>query len=150
MVTMIILSIAAAVLSSSQNLRAYFNQFSEDSSQRAILAKIFTNYDGSQFIIFKIRTAVGIEIEIYEKTINASNPSSSLQRLKQRFVLLDDKDAYLMIEGNSVSLALTDIDKNGVLDIVAPTVDSYGSSRLNVFKYDSTSQQFFQTVATDY
>lgn len=117
---------------------------------RTLLAKIFTTYDGKQFVIFKLRTDTGIEIEIYEKTTNPENSSSSLQQLKQRFILTDDKDAYLMVEGNSVSLALSDVDKNGVIDIVAPTVDQYGSSRLNVFKYDDNLKQFFQSVATDY
>lgn len=147
---MVVLAITAAIFSSSQKIRAYFSPSSEEMGNRTLLAKIFTTYDGKQFVIFKLRTDTGIEIEIYEKITSPENPSSSLQQLKQRFILTDDKDAYLMIEGNSVSLALSDVDKNGVIDIVAPTVDQYGSSRLNVFKYDDNLKQFSQGVATDY
>lgn len=141
---MAIVAIIFAVISSSQGVREYLSRFSENSRSRTILAKIFTNYNSSQFVIFKIRTESGVDIEIYEK-----DPTTFAEKLKQKFSFIDDKDAFLMVDGNSVSLALSDVDKNGVMDIVAPTVDQYGLSRLNVFKYDQDLNQFSQTVATE-
>lgn len=141
---MAIVAIIFAVISSSQGVRAYLAELSEGSKSRTILAKIFTNYNSNQFVIFKIRTESGVDIEIYEK-----DSVTFTEKLKQKFSFVDDKDAFLMVDGNSVSLALSDVDKNGSLDIVAPTVDQYGLSRLNVFKYDEELNQFTQTVATE-
>lgn len=92
-------------------------------------------------MIFKIRTDEGIDVEIYEK-----DPTTYFQKLKQKFSFPDDKDAFLMVDGNSISLALSDVDQNGMMDIVVPTVDQYGLSRLNVFKYNSDLKQFSQSI----
>lgn len=141
---MAVVAIVFAILSSSQTVRNYFSSASEDSGQRSILAKIFTSYDDINYVIFKIRTHEGIEIEIYEK-----DPTTYFQKLKQKFSFPDDKDAFLMVDGNSISLALSDVDQNGMMDIVMPTVDQYGLSRLNVFKYNSDLKQFSQSVDSE-
>ena len=139
---MTVVAIIIAVLSSSQTVRNYFSPNSNGTTQRQILAKIFSTYDEINFVIFKIRTEEGIEIEIYEK-----DPETFFQKLKQKFSFPNDKDAFLLVDGNSISLALSDVDQNGIKDIVMPTVDQYGLSRLNVFKYDSDLKQFTQSVA---
>ncbi|MBC7456753.1 MAG: hypothetical protein H7235_00640 [Bdellovibrionaceae bacterium] len=142
--SMAVVAIVFAILSSSQTVRNYFTAASEDSGQRLILAKIFTSYDDINYVIFKIRTHDGIEIEIYEK-----DPVTYFQKLKQKFSFPDDKDAFLMVDGNSISLALSDVDQNAMMDIVMPTVDQYGLSRLNVFKYNSELKQFSQSVDSE-
>jgi hypothetical protein len=138
---MAVVAIVFAVLSSSQTVRNYFSSSLSSTAQRSILAKIFTSYDDVNYVIFKIRTDEGIDIEIYEK-----DPTTFFQKLKQKFSFPDDKDAFLMVDGNSISLALSDVDQNGMMDIVMPTVDQYGLSRLNVFKYNSELKQFSQSV----
>lgn len=138
---MTVVAIIIAVLSSSQTVRNYFSPASNGTTQRQILAKVFSTYDEINFVIFKIRTGEGIDIEIYEK-----DPETFFQKLKQKFSFPGDKDAFLLVDGNSISLALSDVDQNGIMDIVMPTVDQYGLSRLNVFKYDSDLKQFSQTV----
>lgn len=140
-VAMTVVAIIIAVLSSSQTVRNYFSPSANSTTQRQILAKIFSTYDEINFVIFKIRTDQGIDIEIYEK-----DPATFFQKLKQKFSFPDDNDAYLMVDGNSISLALSDVDQNGIMDIVMPTVDQYGLSRLNVFKYNSDLKQFSQSV----
>lgn len=140
MVGMALIALIAAILSSSNTVRNYFAP-TENTEKRSILAKIFTSYDDINYVIFKIRTDTGITIEIYEK-----DPVTYFQKLKQKFSFPDDKDAFLMVDGNSISLALSDVDQNGLLDIVMPTVDQYGLSRLNVFKYNSDLKQFSQSV----
>lgn len=138
---MAVVAIIVAVLSSTQTVRNYFSPASTGTTQRSILAKIFTSYDDINYVIFKIRTDEGIEVEIYEK-----DPTTYFQKLKQKFSFPDDKDAFLMVDGNSISLALSDVDQNGTMDIVVPTVDQYGLSRLNVFKYNTDLKQFSQSI----
>ena len=65
-----------------------------------------------------------------------------MQKLKQKFSFLDDTEAFLMMNENSENLALIDYDKDGFQDIVMPTVDKNGNSRLNIFKYNAELQQF--------
>jgi hypothetical protein len=143
MIIMALVAIVVAILSSSNTVRNYFAP-APGTEKRSILAKIFTSYDDINYVIFKIRTEAGITIEIYEK-----DPVTYFQKLKQKFSFPDDKDAFLMVDGNSVSLALSDVDQNGIMDIVMPTVDQYGLSRLNVFKYDSELKQFSQSVDSE-
>lgn len=140
-VAMAVVAILFAILTSSQSVRNYFSSTGSGTEQRLILAKLFTSYDEVNYVIFKIRTDDGVEMEIYEK-----DTTTFFQKLKQKFSFPDDKDAFLMVDGNSISLALSDVDQNGIMDIVMPTVDQYGLSRLNVFKYDSELKQFSQSI----
>jgi hypothetical protein len=133
----ILLAVAAiifAVLSTQSKVRELFN--SEKIQTREILAKIFTEFSNQKFVIFKIKTESGIDIEIFEKDIQ-NNP-----HLKQKFSLTDDSEAFLMINGNSVNLGLNDVDHDGIVEIIAPTVDHAGNSRLNIFKYNAELSQF--------
>ena len=137
---MAIVAIIVAILSSNNTVRNYFAPV-EGSGRRSILAKLFTTFDETHYVIFKIRSENGIDIEIYEK-----DGSTYFQKLKQKFSFPEDKDAFLMVDGNSISLALSDVNQDGVMDIVMPTVDQFGLSRLNVFKYNSDLKQFSQSV----
>lgn len=123
-----------AILSSNSKIRSALS--TNQIQTRQILAKVFAEFAEKKFVIFKIKTESGIDIEIFEK--DADNN----QHLKQKFSLTDDTEAFLMINNNSVNLGLNDVDHDGVLDIVAPTVDHSGNSRLNVFKYNNDLNQF--------
>lgn len=139
---MFVTAIFFAVMSSSQIARRYLNI--ENGEKRFILAKIFTQINEKKYVIFKIRTDEGVLVEIYEK-----DNQTYFQKLKQKFIFPGDKNAFLMINENSVMLALSDIDKNGINEIIIPTVDQYGISRLNIFKYDQDLNQFSQSVASE-
>jgi len=136
-----VLCFGFAVLSSVSSIR---NLFLTDSADRKILSKIFTEYGEHQYTILKIKTATAIELEIYEK-----DSLTSQQLLKQKFNLNDDSEAYLMINTSALNLSLVDINKDGFLDIVAPTVDKYGNSRLNIFVYNSDIDQFTPSSASE-
>lgn len=123
-----------AALSGQPKIRQLLS--SDHVQTRQILAKIFAEFSNQKFVILKIKTESGIDIEIFEK--DAENN----QHLKQKFLLTDDTEAFLMINNESVNLGLNDIDHDGVLDIIAPTVDHNGNSRLNIFKYNSELNQF--------
>ncbi|MFN3696057.1 MAG: hypothetical protein ACK4VO_01345 [Pseudobdellovibrio sp.] len=130
-----------AILSSTNSIR---NLFASASSDRKIISKIFTEYGDNQFTILKIKTATGIEIEVYEKLVN-----NHQQSLKQKFELNDDSEAYLMVNSSALNLGLIDINKDGFADIVSPTVDKFGNSRLNVFVYNSDINQFTPSAPDD-
>ncbi len=130
----LVISLIFAVGSSMTSVRRIFDSNTEE---RKILAKVFTEYNGKAFVIFKIKTNAGVEIEIYEKDLATNN-----QQFKQRFPLSDDVEAYLMVNNNSMNLGLVDVNNDGQMDVIAPTVDKNGNSRLNVFQFNSDLNSF--------
>lgn len=136
--TLLVMAIGLAAASSMTSLRQVFLPTTES---RKILAKSFTEYLGKSYVIFKIKTNFGIDLEIYEK-----DPTTQQQSFKQRFSFNNDAEAFLMINNNAINLGLVDINQDGRLDIIAPTVDKNGASRLNVFQYDSDLLQFVPFV----
>jgi hypothetical protein len=134
LVTALVISLIFAIGSSMTSVRKIFTP---NSQERKILAKALADYNQKVFVIFKIRTQSGIEIEIYEKDF-----ASGTQNFKQRFPLSDDSEAYLMVNSNSMNLGLVDVNNDGQMDIVAPTVDKNGNSRLNVFEFNNDLNSF--------
>ena len=134
----LVISLVFAVGSSMGSVRRMFNSNTEE---RKILAKAFAEYNGKAFVVFKIKTNVGIELEIYEKDLANNN-----QHFRQRFPLNDDVEAYLMVNDNSMNLGLIDVNNDGQMDIIAPTVDKNGNSRLNVFQFNSDLNSFVPYV----
>jgi hypothetical protein len=128
------IAIATAILSTRSQFRELVS--SNQKQSREILAKIFTEFSGQSYVILKIKTETGIDIEIFLKDENNS------QKLKQKFSLKEDTEAFLMVNNNSLNLGLNDVDQDGVLDIIAPTVDRNGNSRLNIFKFNADLNQF--------
>lgn len=106
---------------------------------RTVLAKL-TGYFSSeqlQFLILKVKNSSGLQIEIFE-----IDPKTSTQVFKQKFDLSEDSDAYVTLDKNSINLALQDVDHDGNLDIVAPSVDRNGNLRLNTFRFNSELKMF--------
>lgn len=123
-----------AVVSSNAKVRS---AFAPQNEQRKILAKVFTEFNNQVYIVFKVQTERGIDLEIFEKDI-----STQSQKFKQKFSLEAESEAFLMINSNSVNLAMIDVNKDNSLDIISPTVDKLGNSRLNVIEYNSELNQF--------
>lgn len=138
LISALVVALVFAIGSSMTSVRRIFTPSTEE---RKILAKAFAQYQQKSFVIFKIKTNSGIEIEIYAK-----DPVSNNQVFKQRFPLNDDAEAYLMVNSNSMNLGLVDINADGQMDIVAPTADKNGNSRLNVFQYNSDLDSFVPYV----
>lgn len=136
-----VIALVSAILSARPEIRALVHTNSVQT--REVRGKIFTEFEQKKFVILKIKTESGIEIEIYEKD------GDNNQHLKQKFSLIDDSEAFLMINNNSVNLGLNDIDRDGIPDIIAPTVDQSGNSRLNIFKFDSELNQFIPLQPTE-
>lgn len=134
----LVISLVFAVGSSMTSVRRIFSPSTEE---RKILAKAFAQYQEKMFVIFKIKTSSGIELEIYLKDLETNN-----QVFKQRFPLNDDAEAYLMVNSNAMNLGLVDVNSDGQMDIIAPTVDKNGNSRLNVFQYNLELNSFIPYV----
>src|SRR4051812_3263485 len=114
MITLLIAALITAVLSTLpkiQNMTRSF--FTKDS--RVVLAKInaFFGTDQTEYLILKIKDSYGLEIEIYE-----IKSATSQQIFQQKFDLTEDSDAYITLDKNTTNLALSDVDKDGHLDIL--------------------------------
>src|SRR3990167_2916770 len=115
-------------------LQGYFTN-----PNRQVLAKItgYFSSDQNHFLIIKIQDSAGLQIEIYEL-----NSQSGAQTFKQKFELIEDADSYVTLDRNSTNLALQDVDQDGNLDIIAPSVDRNGNLRLNTFRFDAELKLF--------
>ncbi len=110
-----------------------------NTQHRVVLAKIsgYFSAEQNQFLILKVKDATGLQIEIYDQSTQASS-----QVFKQKFDLSEDSDSYVTLDKNSTNLALQDVDQDGNLDIVAPSVDRNGNLRLNTFRFNSENKLF--------
>lgn len=131
-------AIIIAVLSSLTSVQKKLSPLLENPA-RIVLAKVSTYYgvEQQQFLILKVRDGQGIQIEIYEIDLK-----TNAQNFKQKFDLSQDADAYVTIDRNSTNLALSDVDKDGILDILAPSVDRNGNLRLNTFRFNLDTKSF--------
>lgn len=134
----LIAAIVIAVLSSLSGVQKKISPLL-DNQGRKVLAKITSFYgvEQNQFLILKVKDGEGIRIEIFE-----IDKSTAAQTFKQKFDLYQDSDAYVTIDKNSTNLALSDVDKDGQLDILAPTVDRNGNLRLNTFRFNIDLKMF--------
>ena len=133
-VAIVLLCLLFAILSSLTSVR---QMLISRKSERTVLAKVFAQYNQKNFVIIKIKTESGLDLEVFEK-----ESENNQQKLKQKFSLNDDSDAYLMVKNDSINLGLFDVNKDGQLDIICPSVDRLGNSRLNIFEYSKELNQF--------
>jgi hypothetical protein len=108
---------------------------------RKVIAKADADLTGKGdwMTVIKVQTEQGLFLEIYR--IDREHATSSLIK---RIHLDDSRDGYFTFRGNATNLALTDVNSDGVLDIVAPTFDESLIPRLNVYKYDPDVQDFIK------
>lgn len=133
------LAVIAATLSSLPSVQNKTKAlFLED--RRVILAKVnaFYGVEQTEYLILKLKDSSGIQIEIYEM----AGKQNTQQSFKQKFELTQDSDAYITLDKSTTNLALSDVDKDGQLDILAPSVDRNGNLRLNTFRFNSELSSF--------
>lgn len=99
---------------------------------------------GDRFQILKVKDRDTLSLEVYAVS------SDQKITFKNRLILPDTKDGHFEFRGQSTNLVLTDIDNDGVSEIVAPTYDKNLSPRLNVFKFKSSDQSFERVEAKNY
>lgn len=133
----IVLALMIAILSSlpafQNKIRSFFLN-----EKREVLAKITSFYglDQTEFLILKIKDSYGLVVEIYEVK------NKTQQIFRQKFEMTQDSDAYITIEKNPTNFALSDVDKDGQLDILVPSVDRNGNLRLSAFRFNQSLNIF--------
>ena len=137
-VTLLAIAVIAAVLSSLPAVQNKAKSFFVKDN-RIVLAKLsaFYGVDQHNYLILKIKDAYGIHVEIFQDI-----PESGQQIFKQKFEMLHDSDAYITLDKNTTNFALSDANKDGQLDIIAPSVDRNGNLRLNTFRYNNSLNIF--------
>lgn len=112
---------------------------------RQILAKTSGDLTskGPHVTVLKIKSEEGLSLEVY-----SSEADGSLN-LMAKIPLSEKRDGYFSLNGNATNLALTDIDKDGQMEIAAPTYDDQMVPRLNIFKYNPDSKQFDRVNAPE-
>lgn len=100
-------------------------------SGRSVIAKVSGSLgaEGPPVTVLKIQNKGILGLEIFTDTPEG-------QVLMTRVPLADARDGYFLHQGNATNLAITDIDKDGNVEIVAPTYDDQMIPRLNIFRYN--------------
>lgn len=134
----VFIALIVAILSSLPGVQKLVQPLFKSPS-RSVLAKITASFPAEdlKFLILKVQASAGLQIEVYE-----FNSVTGTQIFKQKFDLPLDSDAYVTIDKNSANLVLSDIDHDGNLDILAPSVDRNGNLRLNTFRFNSDLKMF--------
>jgi hypothetical protein len=139
---LVVLAISVTVMavtpSLRQGLRDFFNP-----EQRTILAKISGDLTGHgmRVSVLKIQNRDSLALEIYSD----ENPETS--SLMAKINLPEKRDAYFSLKGNATNLGLSDIDGDGILEILAPTFDEQMVARLNIFKFNPETRGFERVSA---
>ncbi|MCB0357496.1 MAG: hypothetical protein KDD40_10830 [Bdellovibrionales bacterium] len=127
------LILTVSVQSWRYNLRGLF--ISEAPKVLSTLQKDSFN-DGRTIVFAKVKTSKGLFIQVYEKV--SDGLSNSLADIR----LPDSTDGYFHYRGQATNLALEDVDGDGRPEILAPSFDANQVAHLNVYTYNSATQQF--------
>lgn len=138
--TLCLISISLITLTIIPNSREFVrSQIIQNS--RKILAKADGDITGHGFnvSVIKVQTADTLSLEIFKLNIE-TNESKFLKRI----ILNEKRDAYFQYRGNAANLVISDIDRDGNLEILSPTFDDNLIPRLNVFKFDQDRNDFIK------
>lgn len=107
--------------------------------KRTILAKAEGDLTGKgeRATVIKVQTPETLAVEVY---FNNGPLDDRLDM--RRIVLPDQRDGYFDFRGDSTNLVLTDIDDNGILEILAPAYDENLIPRLHVYDFDPDLRVF--------
>ncbi len=128
--------VVCGIVALSPSLRRPIQEWFLPSQNRVILAVAkgyLLNNDFEQNV-FKIKTEKGLSIEVYE------NSNTGIPKFLGKADLIGHQQGHFIYRGESTDLALEDIDKDGLLDILVPSFDENLNARLNVFTYDKATQ----------
>ena len=92
--------------------------------------------NGSRTKAVKYRTQEGIYVEV----VQLENDGST--RPVDRILLPDKHDGLFNFQGHVTRLAITDVNNDGTLELLAPTFDQQLVPHLNVFRYNSDVGRF--------
>ncbi|ASD65259.1 hypothetical protein [Bdellovibrio bacteriovorus] len=114
------------------------------SSERKIVAKVDGTLgpDGPKVVVLKIQSRNSLNLEVYDAAAEGLT-------LMARLPLYETRDGFVLVQGNATNLALTDVDKDGTFEIVAPTYDEQMVPRLNIFRYNPHTKSFDRATAPE-
>jgi len=92
--------------------------------------------DGSECKAIKYRGSEGIYVEIRQLKSNGDSI------LVDRVLLPDKQDGLFNFQGNVSRLAVSDIDGDGKLELLAPTFDHQLVPHLNVLHFNPATRRF--------
>ena len=92
--------------------------------------------DGSVTKVIKYKSEVGIFVEIMKVDENGHNT------IIDRILLPDKHDGLFNYQGHVTRLAITDVDGDGTLELLAPSFDNQLVPHLNVFRYNPGNKRF--------
>lgn len=112
---------------------------------REILAKVSGKIGalGPRVTVLKIKGHNSLTLEIYD--MDGQEGTALLAKIP----LAESRDGYFSLQGNATNLALTDVDSDGEMEIVAPTYDDQMVPRLNILKYNRTTKSFDRVTAPE-
>ncbi|WP_373998650.1 hypothetical protein [Bdellovibrio bacteriovorus] len=115
------------------------------SSDRNIVAKVSGSLtpEGPRVTVLKIQSKNSLSVEVF------SQNEGGEMLLLAKLPLFENRDGYFLFKGNATNLALTDVDKDGSLEIVAPTYDDQMVPRLNIFRFNPTTKSFDRVTAPE-
>ncbi|MEK6772641.1 MAG: hypothetical protein AABY64_01765 [Bdellovibrionota bacterium] len=130
----VILAAISAIPPWRQSVRAVLS-----SDKREILATLVTQLTSKEetYTILKIRQKEQLFVEVYKQ----ADPHAESQFVG-RINLNDRKDAFFTFRGQATNLAVSDIDQDGVQEILVPAYDQDMIARLNIFKYNLKTNSF--------
>lgn len=142
--TLAILAMVAITVASIPRLRSTVKGFFSSSS-REVLSKVQARISGRgpMITVLKIKENDALHLETYKR-----DEDGQLVPLA-KIPLNESRDGHFILNGNATNLALTDIDQNGDLEIVAPTYDEQLIPRLNIFKFNLDSETFERVNAPE-
>lgn len=98
---------------------------------RELKGIVVSNFKKNEPIkIIKIKTNEGLFLEVY------SAKKSSIQTFFTKIKLPDSNDGYFQFSSKSSNLALSDINQDGIPDIIAVSFDKNQKGHLNIYNFD--------------
>lgn len=109
------------------------------SNKREILAKVTTPLTMKEetYLILKIRQKDQVFVEVFKQT----DPQAEAVFVT-RIDLADRNDAFFNFRGQATNLAVSDIDQDGIQEILIPAYDQDMTARLNIYKFDTATNTF--------
>ena len=109
--------------------------------QSRLLSSIANDIDGQGNYIkaLKFKTRDGIQLEFIQVNPDGTKRVLPSKEIKHPY------NGFFEYRGESVHLAIGDIDGDGVMELMAPTFDKDLTPHLNVYYYDRNHNNFYRT-----